>query len=491
MRPQNLLRTFAALAAAALLALPAAAQQASFSTFVVLGDSVAMGFLDNCIVDYGQHDVFGAILARQANATFEQPTISRPGLGGCLYLTSLAPTFGQRPNEGLPTNATLPRPYNNLAVGGFKMGDLVNTNPTTPAGGLAYIVLRGQGTAVQQAAALHPTFVGVNVGGNDVLGAAVYGTPIDGVTMTPLPIFDAQTKQVMDGLKAAQDGTAKGFFNTIPDVTLIAFVNAVSPVLGTNPATGAPIYALSTADCPTGVPACPVPVGSKLTLNAAALLQTGYGVPCAIKPNLPNCNKPLPDNLTVDPSTGAITPGVVLTPAEISVIEKRVNDLNSIVAAQAAAAGYRVFDVNPVFRTVASPGLLYGGLTVNAGFLTGGFFSYDGVHPTSLGQAVLANELVGFINDTWGNDLPEVNFYPYIFNGNTSPGGYPTGAATAPLTNAEMIEWAAAIYSRENWEKGLKDLFPQPEFGRRAVGNTHGTPVSIGHEAPGGSDRIH
>jgi hypothetical protein len=503
MRTDNLLRAAAAFAAAALLALPAAGQQADFSTFVVLGDSISMGFLDNCIVEYGQHDAFGAILARQAGVGFEQPTISSPGIGPCLFLTSLAPTFGPPPlppgYPGHPTNATLARPYNNLSVGGFKMNDLVDTNPTTPAGGLAYIVLRGLGTAVQQATALHPTFLAVNIGGNDVLGAAVYGTPLDGVTMTPKAFFEAKTTAVMSGLKAAQGGTAKGFFDTIPDVTLIPFVNAVSPILGANPSTGAPIYALSTAGCPEGVPVCPVPAGSKLTLNAGALLHQGYGIPCAIlpptDPRQAHCNQPLPDNITIDPSTGAITPGVVLTPTEIGVIQTRVADLNTIISTQASAAGYKVFDVNLLLRTLGTTGLTFGGLTVTSAFLQGGAFSYDGVHVTSLGQALLANEQVKFINATWGNQLPEVNLYPYIFNGNTSPGGYPPPPASSvagPLTNEEMIRWASEIYSSDRWESQLRYLFPQPTPAHRAIGNPDGTPVSVGREVPaGGSDRIH
>ena len=46
-----------------------------------------------------------------------------------MYLISLAPTFGNRPNTGVPINLTLPRPYNNLAVPGFKIHDAVVDDP--------------------------------------------------------------------------------------------------------------------------------------------------------------------------------------------------------------------------------------------------------------------------------------------------------------------------------------------------------------------------
>ena len=57
-------------------------------------------------------------------------------------------------------------------------------------------------------------------------------------------------------------------------------------------------------------------------------------------------------------------------------------------------------------------------------FLTGGLFGYDGVHPTPLGYAYIANKFIDSINTAFGAQIPEVNLYPFIF------GPLPTGAAT-------------------------------------------------------------
>ena len=35
-----------------------------------------------------------------------------------------------------------------------------------------------------------------------------------------------------------------------------------------------------------------------------------------------------------------------------------------------------------------------GGVAITAEFLTGGLFGYDGIHPTDLGYAILANEWI-------------------------------------------------------------------------------------------------
>ena len=255
----------------AALAVPAAAQQADFTLFAQIGDSLTAGFTDGCLVEYAQNDSYGAIIARHAGVSgFQQPLISRPGLGPCMVLTSLAPTFAYRPNTGLPINIGLTRPYNNLGVPGYTISQAVDSNPTTPAGGLGFIILRGAGTMLEQAAALKPTFLTIYIGNNDVLNAAGLATVIDGVTMTPTAVFDLKLQTIVDTMKAAQGGTGKGLILNIGDVAAIPFTTTVSPILGVNPATGATIYALSNYNCPTGVPACPVPAGSLLTLNAAA-----------------------------------------------------------------------------------------------------------------------------------------------------------------------------------------------------------------------------
>ena len=42
-------------------------------------------------------------------------------------------------------------------------------------------------------------------------------------------------------------------------------------------------------------------------------------------------------------------------------------------------------------------------------FVTGGLFSLDGVHPTSRGQGIIANEFIKVINTKWGTSIPLVN----------------------------------------------------------------------------------
>ena len=99
--PHNLLRLLSAAALAAVIALPAAAQ-VDLSKLVWIGDSEGMGVSANCLTKRVQVDSPGAVLARANGVEYQQPIINDPGQGGCMVLTSLAPSFGTEPSTGTP-----------------------------------------------------------------------------------------------------------------------------------------------------------------------------------------------------------------------------------------------------------------------------------------------------------------------------------------------------------------------------------------------------
>ncbi|MBK9374132.1 MAG: hypothetical protein IPN03_10500 [Holophagales bacterium] len=439
---------FVALALVLAVSASPAAAQADFSKFVVVGASVDSGFIDSCWVKHGQTDSWPAILARQAGVTsFQQPIIGEPGLGPCQILTSLAPTFSYAPNTGKPENLTLPTPYNNLAIPGYLGASVVNcvTNTgTVPCkNALIDVVLRGSGaTVLQQAASRTPTFFAIGVLGNELLGPATSGTVIDGVTLISKEAYAASYKTIVDTMKAAQGGTGKGIALTIPDVTSLPYFTAVSPIIGVNPATGQPITVLGPTGCPAGVPACPVPTNTIVPLPLGSLMKAGYGIPCAVAP-LPACNNPLPDNGTV--IAGAAVPGLLYA-SEVSLLKTRGGEYNAQIAALATGAGYKVFDSAALLADIAAHGREYAGMTLTSAYLSGGVFSYDGVHPSATGYAIVADALVQFVNANYGTSFPRVDMAAYLFNGNSSPGGFPKNAF-GPPTQQEVIEFAAAYFT--------------------------------------------
>lgn len=448
--PKALFRIASAAALAAAVALPAAAE-VDLTRIGWIGDSEGAGFSAHCLTKRVQVDSPGAVIARTANvADFQQPIVNDPGLGGCMVLTSLAPSFTYESSTGTPANLALPRPYNNLSIPGCAIGDMVRaTTASGTSGNCALfidLVLRNAalhaGSQVDQAIALNPTFVFLENVGNDYLGAVLSGTVIDGVTVTPLAPFTADYNTALSKLKAKQPN---GIVFGVADVTSIPFTTTLPPYLTSGGklvlVNGAPIPLLGPKGCPAGVPACPIPATTLVTLNAAAYLPYGYGIPCAVAP-LPKCNNPLPAA-----ADAAGNPGALIYKADVDFLKQRGADYNTAIKAAAAASGYKYYDVNN-FLLRLKAGYDLGGITINAAFLTGGAFSYDGFHLTPIGYALLADDLIQFMNANFNASLPRVNLTTYLFNGGTA-GGLSGSSSYAPLNGEDFERAVQAIFTPE------------------------------------------
>ena len=457
---KSLLRISLALAAlTALSSASTAWAQVDLTRIAWIGDSEGAGFSAGCLTKRVQVDSPGAIIARANGVDYQQPIVNDPGLGGCMILTSLAPSFGKEPSTGTPANLALPRPYNNLSVGGCAIHDmLVATKGAETVGpgtcrNTIDLVLRNSalhlGSMVDQAVALSPTFVFLENVGNDYLGAVLSGTFIDGVTITPVASFAADTSAAVSKLAAKQP---KGIVFGVADVTSIPFTTTLPPFLTSggklvlNPATGAPIPLLG-PKCAVGIPACPIPATTLVTLNAAAYLPSGFGIPCAVAPTLPNCNRPLP--AAGDPATG--NPGALIYASDVALLKQRFADYNAAIKAAATANGYKFYDTND-FLLRMKAGFDIGGITISAAFLTGGAFSYDGFHLTPIGYALYADDILAFMNANFNAGLSRVNLTTYLFNGGTNGGLAGSNALYVPLNG-------------EDFERAVQGIFT-PEFAR-------------------------
>lgn len=412
-------RLAAAVLVAALVAVPmfAARGQADFTRYVALGDSYGAGFESGSLNI--NHQVWSppAVIARQAGLTicpptataadpcFALPLVSYPGIGPELVLQSL--TVGPVSQSGLgsPLMLNFARPYNNLSVPGATTGAvLAVTGAEPPAAGeptpvtFGRFILRGQGTEVQQAIALHPTFITVWIGGNDYLGAALGGKPS---LMTPADTFKTRYEAILDQLIAGAPsaGIVVGslpnkippYFTLVPP--FLVDPTTRQPILGPD---GKLIYFI--ADLGGGTFG-QVPEGTLLTLDARGQLAQGYGLPPAFKnippfSQLPHTGEPLGDQF-------------VLTPTEIGQIVARVAEYNTIVSNAASARNIPVANVAGLFdRVYATGGLHLGPVTLTPAFVSGGFYSYDGFHLTDLGYLLFANEYIKTINANYDTEIP-------------------------------------------------------------------------------------
>jgi lysophospholipase L1-like esterase len=370
--------------------------QSNFNTLVVIGDSLAAGFSSASLVVSHQTNSVPALIAKQAGAPdFQQPLISQPGIPPELTLVTLGGPGGlpqivpKASTLGAPTNLALARPYNNLAVPGATSIDALTT--TADSNPFTSIILRGLGSQVAQAVASRPTFVLVWIGNNDVLGAVVNGEAIEGVTLTPPAVFQQVYSQIITNLKSTG---ATIVVANLPDPTVIPFATTIKPFI-TDPISGQP-FLLNGNPVPLIGPNGPLAPNALVTLGAAPFLAQGMGVPQAFG----GSGLPLPDNVILDAN-------------KVAIIQAHVTQNNQSIQAIASAANVPVVDINGILQNIATNGRDIGGIHLTAAFLTGGVFSYDGIHPTDLGYAIVANEWISVIN-AQGGALPPVNLGPYL-----------------------------------------------------------------------------
>jgi hypothetical protein len=108
-----------------------------------------------------------------------------------------------------------------------------------------------------------------------------------------------------------------------------------------------------------------------------------------------------------------LSAGVLLYPDEVALIRQRTAEINARIASVAAANGATVLDTHAIFDHIVQNNHGYevgGGIVVTGSFLTGGIFSADGFHPSNIGYAIVAKEVVQHINDTKGTEfeLPDL-----------------------------------------------------------------------------------
>lgn len=466
--------TFIAFAStlALLAAGPAAAQ---FDKYVALGDSLTAGFESGCLVERNQVNSYPAQIARALSISdFEQPLVqeialTNPLVGNpCLGPSFVPPasiTVVPVSQMGPPLNALLPRPYDNLGMPGANVADLTQLRHGDPNGTsiqrIAALVLRNiPGSpfdglnAVDEADILLASSGGSNlltlwIGNNDVLGAATSGVVVDGVTLTPVDAFTASYQAIVDAIPPNVTLVKAN----VPDVTAIPFTTTIPPVL-VDPTTRQPVIIggqmvplLGPGDdafpC-TPVPpdsGCALPPGTLVNLPASALLAQGIGIPKAAG----GTGLPLPHGRFVPPAT--IVPGVVLYPDDVALLQSRVNAYNGVIAGIAPSAV--LVDIHSFFQDVVAHGYEIGGITLTSSFLTGGIFSYDGVHPSSAGYGVVADQFIQAINTQAGTDIPRPNLSILLFQPNVPA---PAGAV------ADGGAWG---YSLGTWKEAMS-LFGIP-----------------------------
>ena len=395
---------------------------ANLTRFVTLGNSLTAGYQSGSLYEGAQIYSYGNQIAGQVGANFVQPIVSEPGTPGRIEIVSLDPfSIKTMKGNGQPVNSAYAAPFNNLGIPGSVLFDMLDTTDFAAKSAAREnpffsLVLRSSalGNSVfNQAKNLRPTLLTCWIGNNDVLGYATSGG-VKPTEPTSSAIFGALYTQL--GSALASLGCQVAVAN-IPDVTVIPFFNTVGPqvaaVISQLPVPGV-VYQKHGSSGIGVAPASGLASGSVLfTLTGstyAALLGTPTGrwyrdngypaLPTGIDTTKPfgfDPQNPWPDALVLDPD-------------EITVAKQATTDFNSVISNVANANQFGLVDINAYLTNIKNSGsIMIDGLEFSNNYVEGGIFSLDGVHPTSQGQAILANEFIKVINSKFGGNVPLIN----------------------------------------------------------------------------------
>jgi len=443
MRYRNVLIVAAVLLAAA--PADAVTRVARLRRLVVLGDSLLAGFGSGGFVGTGhpgQQDNAASMVARRAHVRLPLPLMSQPGVPPQLVIVddnrngrldrgevrrrSSDIGFRQDPDQGV----------RNLAVPGEDSGSILEKiSPTDIAGELASGNVNGRDllkflilglplrdepvSQLSRARELHPTFVIVWIGNNDLLDMATRTDP--SAATVSAQEFGARYRMLLAGLADTGAGMAVA---TLPDPTGIA---ALRHAAGE-------------------VTACRTPSGATQPVAADDLL------PLALDPGLlpvPPCRRVLDASKraaiasTVGAFNGEITAAVADTEqtrgVQIAIVDlaARFADLRNGV------------DVDG-----------NGSIDLTAGYL-GGLFSLDGIHPTRTANALIANAFIDAIDARFGEQIPHVDVARIAARDPLAHSRFrPTGEAPFGLIRddqgSDVESFFQTIFKRV--ESGAKDL---------------------------------
>jgi len=391
---------------------------ADFSKYVAVGNSLTAGYQSGALTQIFQDVSYVNMIAQQAKVeTFRQPLMNYPGLGvymtsggGILYLKYL--DNPETPNTINPDPVIEPVPladygfdtqdpyisdevkgwqYQNLGIPGAKLNDIIDVFYSIKNPYFKYVlhsnIISGK-PALQQATEQNPTFITCWIGNNDVLGYATGG----GAPASPTSSadFERDYQILIDSLVATGADIVTA---NIPDVTSIPFFTTIPPVI-IDPDKNIPfvdddgnyVYVLGVN-----------PATDLILLTAKTALAQGYGIPAS----LGGRGEDLPAEYILDAS-------------EIAVAKQAVADFNSTITNICSANNIPVVDVNHFMNDVAANGLEYNGFTFTSKMVTGGLFSYDGVHPSTSGYAVIANLWIDKINENFNASIPNVDVIKYM-----------------------------------------------------------------------------
>ena len=400
------------------------------SKYVAVGGAMTAGYSNGALYYDAQQNSYSNLLAEQlqliGSGEFKIPNVSPNSIGigstnnapsilgyrtDCQGTVSLGPVkiAPQGDLSVFATNVYASQgAFNNFGVPDVKVIDMDVNGYTNPF--YQRMASSGSSSILSDAVAKNPTFFSVMLGLNDVLNFALKGAASESITPIAGAVgvgFDASINNVIDKLMA---NGAKGVITNIPSIKTMAYFNTI--------AWNALKLSQVKADSLTAV--YYNNDSTKFYEGNNGFIIEDSSVPFlgfrqAVEGEYILLNVPLDTIKCYYPKYGslkAMPNRFVLTLSEINTIENAINSYNTILRNIANTKGLAFVDVNAFFSKIKT-GFVYNGVAVNAAFVSGGAYSLDGLNLTPRGNALLANEFIKAINNTYQSTIPEIDATKY------------------------------------------------------------------------------
>lgn len=404
--------------------------------YVAIGNSLTAGMQASGITSYTAHNSFPVLLAKQLGLTESKFTFPDWTVGSGAdtyanddkryrkkligYNSDNQPIIGKEvANDLLPLNYFDELPYHNLGIPGAYSFDITDTTELIVKSQKRpnpyfFQVLRNQEigkNVIQQAKKLSPTLVTFWVGNNDILFYA-----LSGATSKALPNEQVVGPTPVNEFEMYYSQSLRKILSELPQAVVI--------VMNLPDILFAPYFTRQ-------------PKGLTLTLQEADSLNTlalqegkeqrfREGFNSFVVSTKSGIRQATLNDCILDKEfmlgnkmNGMIVPlsdDYVLDENEISEIKQTIKQYNTIIENTIAQEQRNhpeqkrivMVDMYTLLKNIGEKGYpVSDGSLLTTEFVKGGLFSIDGIHPTSRGYGVLANEIImQALNRELGADIP-------------------------------------------------------------------------------------
>jgi hypothetical protein len=401
---------------------------ADFTSYVAVGDSWTSGMADGSLYLSGQENSYPNILAglfsTVGGGAFKQPLmVDENGFGlatgsptpkmvmgykaDCKGTMGLSPVYAEGGvNQANFASVAASGPYNNISTPGLKTFYMAVPGMATLNPYYGRFASAPTNKVLDEIPLVNASFFTLWLGSYDVLSNAISGG-LD--PLTPVETFTAAMQGTLATLRA---NGAKGaianvpdvldapFFHTIPynalpldqasaDMLNAAYAGLNMMIKGAGStdtlvfAAGQNALVIQDASLPWGMRQVKSTELVLLSLPQDSLKCAGWG-----------SQKPVPAKYILDE-------------VEITSIQWTTASYNTVISQMADGTDVILVDMYAVLKEM-NAGFVFDGVDVGTKFVTGNFYSTDGLNPTKIGSAVVAYYFIKAINEGFAANIPQV-----------------------------------------------------------------------------------